>query len=41
MNLDTYQHKQVTGDSHSAGEEIKTGKDSSNVSHKRTFLMMA
>jgi len=41
MNSDTYQHKQVTGNSHSAGEEMETGKDSSNVSHKRTFLMMA
>jgi len=41
MNSDTYQHKQVTGDSHSTGEEIKTGKDNINVSHKRTFLMMA
>jgi len=41
MNSDTYQHKQVKGDSHSAGEEMETGKDSSNVSHKRTFLMVA
>mmetsp|Transcript_54694 Transcript_54694/g.61939 ORF Transcript_54694/g.61939 Transcript_54694/m.61939 type:complete len:311 (+) Transcript_54694:183-1115(+) len=41
MNSDTYQHKQVNGGSHSAGEEMETGKDSSNVSHKRTFLMMA
>jgi len=43
MNSDTYQHKQVstTGDSHSAGQEMETGKDISNVSHKHTLLIMA
>jgi len=43
MNSDTYQHKKVstTGDSHSAGQEMETGKDISNVSHKHTLLIMA
>jgi len=41
MNSDTYQHKQVTGGSDSAGEEMETGKDISNVSHKHTVLIMA
>jgi len=42
MNSDTYQHKKVstTGDSHSAGQEMETGKDISNVSHKHTLLIM-
>jgi len=41
MNSDTYQHKQVTRDSHSTGEEMETGKDSNNVTHKHPLLIMA
>jgi len=41
MNSDSYQNKQVTGSSDTAGEEMETGKDISNVSHKHTVLIMA
>jgi len=42
MNSDTYQHKKesITGDSHSAGQEMETGKDISKVFHKHTTLLI-
>eukprot|EP00751_Fragilariopsis_kerguelensis_P039512 CAMPEP_0171026000 /NCGR_PEP_ID=MMETSP0736-20130129/33999_1 /TAXON_ID=186038 /ORGANISM="Fragilariopsis kerguelensis, Strain L26-C5" /LENGTH=91 /DNA_ID=CAMNT_0011466407 /DNA_START=93 /DNA_END=365 /DNA_ORIENTATION=- len=41
MNSDTYQHKQVTGDSHSTGEEMEIGKKINKVTHKHPLLIMA